>query len=50
MFPNLDDLLLFGVPLMPLIFGIVEFIKARGVSGSVRRLRTSTERSGKMKA
>ena len=35
MFPNLDDLLLFGVPLMPLIFGIVEFIKARGVSGSV---------------
>jgi len=34
MFPNLDDLLLFGVPLMPLIFGLVEFIKARGVSGT----------------
>jgi hypothetical protein len=34
MFPNLDDLVLFGAPLMPLIFGIVEFIKARGVSGT----------------
>lgn len=34
MFPNLDDLVLFGAPLLPLIFGIVEFIKARGVSGT----------------
>lgn len=33
MFPNLDELLLFGVPLLPLIFGVVEFIKAQGVTG-----------------
>lgn len=35
MFPDLDTLVLFGVPLLPLIFGIVEFIKSQGVTGSV---------------